>query len=86
MINKGVLHYQQAQHDSRAIEKGKIVGKIMQKATILGNTFFQNRDLVSLLCEMPCPKESDKEMMKVLFNVINHCAQSEKIACMSGEG
>lgn len=85
MIAKGVLQYQQAQHDSRALEKRKVVGKIMQKATILGNTFFQNPDLVSSLCEMPSPDEVNEEMMQVLFNVVKHCAQSEKIACLSAQ-
>lgn len=85
MIVKGVSYYQQVQHDSRALEEGKIVGKIMQKATILGNTYFQNRELVTTLCAMKCDGEMNETMVKALFDVMKHFAQSEKTACMSGE-
>ncbi|MDD3342836.1 MAG: hypothetical protein PHR87_04595 [Sulfurospirillaceae bacterium] len=83
MMNKGVLQYQQAQHDSRGIEKGKIIGKIMQKAMILGNTFFQNRDLVTSLYDMPYCEENDEVLIKALFHMMKECSRSEKIACMS---
>ncbi|MDD2384996.1 MAG: hypothetical protein PHN18_12455 [Sulfurospirillaceae bacterium] len=86
MIVKGVLHYQQAQHDSRALDEAKIVGKIMQKATILGNTYFQNRELVTTLCAMKDDSEMNDVIVKALFDIMKHCVQSEKIACMSGEG
>lgn len=86
MIRQGIKQYQQAQYDSRAVHGEKLVGKIMQKATIFGYTFLQNKALVTSLCEMPCAGEvADEKLLQSLVHLVEKSIECEKKACMSKE-